>query len=149
MFVTAFLCVWQIGLFACSGVNPYGRHGYCQAPKCQNYAQVCPDGWSVGYVAPYPHRCCRTYTTSHRIYGDPPCCEWSQRFYSYIVPGCRPFICRRGSPPNVTAVWHCERQYSTRYGSWEPLDEWVCEALGEYLNCNEKMVIVGACNVKP
>lgn len=138
MSVAVFLCGWQIGLFACSAIDPSAAHGDCQAPKCQNYAQVCPSGWQVGYVAPYPHRCCRAYKGSHRIYGDPPCCEWSRRFYSYVMPGCRPFICRTGSPPNVTARWHCERQYATRYGNWVTGDIWICVALGDSRNCNEK-----------
>lgn len=124
---------WQIGLFACTAVNPE-QQGYCQRPKCQDYAKVCPSGWAVGPEGRW-HRCCRTYTGSHT---NPPCCEWSRRSYSYIDPGCRSFQCVTGSPPNQTRVTHCERKYATPYGNWEQGEEYICEALGDYQGCGEK-----------
>lgn len=129
MLAVAFLCGWQIGLFACTAVNPSGSHGDCQAPKCQNYDKVCPQGWYVG-ASGITHRCCRTYTSSHRIYGDPPCCEWAQG--SQV--GCTPYQCIQMNPYRI--VVHCERKYATRYGNWEQGDYYICEGQGD-LRCSE------------
>jgi len=133
---------WQIGLFACTCGNPNAPEpgeDCCQVPHCKDYPEACPSGWFV-YVRGQWHRCCRTYTGSHRLYGDPPCCEWSQKSQSYIAPGCRPFVCRPSPPssPPTPGVWHCERKYATRYGNWEEGDYYICEPLGDYQNCGEK-----------
>jgi len=130
MFVASFLCGWQIGVFACSYVNP-NVQGSCQFPPCRNYSQICPSGWTVSMVGSW-HRCCKQYTGSHV---NPSCCEWAQRSYSYVDPGCRAFQCVTGSPPNQQRVWHCERKYATPYGNWQNV--YSCESLGNYQNCSE------------
>jgi|FaiFalDrversion2_1042247.scaffolds.fasta_scaffold07563_2 hypothetical protein len=127
----AFLTGWQIGIFACDCVDPSERHGCCQAPKCQDYSPVCPSGWIFQGISD-PYRCCRTYTGSHRLYGDPPCCEWHRPY----DPGCRHFRCFR--PPYGPSVIHCARRNTTRYGNWENGDIWICEAIGETQPCAEK-----------
>lgn len=128
MFIVAFLCGWQIGVFACTVVNPNGSTS-CQKPECRNYSQECPPGWAVAGTGNW-HRCCRGYSS-----GSVSCCEWSRRSYSSIEPGCRAFRCVTGSPPNQRSEWHCERRYATPYGSG---GDYICEPLGNYQNCGEK-----------
>lgn len=127
----AFLLGWQVGGFACTCINPGEYHGCCQAPRCRDYAQECPPGWTPGQLS-QSYSCCRAYTGSHRMYGDPPCCEW--------IDGCAHFRCIK---PDRAWLFHCKRWNTTPKGNWKAGDYWICEGdSGGAYRCSEK---AGAC----